>query len=393
MKITFLMPCYMWGPSGGFRIVYEYANQLVVRGHQVAVVHPRRLKPPVKEQMTFRKYLRKGRLFAKEVFSRPAIYWHPIDPRVNVLYVPSSDQKYIPDADVIFATAWHTVRSVLEYPETKGRKCYLIQGYETFLGPQDLVDETWRAPLHKVAIARWLAQLGKQLGAEDITYIPNAVDFQHYRVITPIEQRPLQVVMAYSPVPIKGAADGIKALEIAKRRFPELHVKLFGVSRPATSLPLWMEYSQNPPQGYIVRELYNCSRVFVSPSCSEGFPLPPAEAAACGCAIVSTDIGGIREYVQHGVTGLLSPPKDVEALAANICLLLENDALRIRLAHAANHLIGRFTWNNSTDLMEQFLTRVVQMRESESVAYLQLETLHPLAANVTGGITSATRES
>lgn len=393
MKITFLMPCYMWGPSGGFRMVYEHANQLVRRGHQVAVVHPRKLIYPPKEKMTLRKRFRRVRVRVTELVSRPSIYWHSIDPRVELLYVPSSSPHYVPDGDVIFATAWHTVPSVMACDEMKGQKCYLIQSYETWMGPQDRVDDTWRAPLRKIVVSKWLFQLGDALGVTELTYIPNAIDLAKYRIMRPIEARPKQVAMMYSPVPLKGAQDGIKALDIAKKRFPDLQAILFGVTRRESWIPEWITYVQNPPQEFIVKEIYNRSSIVLSPSLVEGFALPPAEGAACGCAIVATDSGGIRDFANHGVTALLSPPKDPETLAANLCVLLESDALRIRLAHAANHLIGRFTWNNSTDLMEQFLTRVVQMRESESVAYLQLETLHPLAANVTGGITSATRES
>src|SRR5579885_3571237 len=61
MRITFLMPCYCWVPSGGFRVVYEYANQLVARGHRVTVIHPRRLAFPPEERFTLRQRLRRIR--------------------------------------------------------------------------------------------------------------------------------------------------------------------------------------------------------------------------------------------------------------------------------------------------------------------------------------------
>jgi glycosyltransferase involved in cell wall biosynthesis len=357
MLINFLMPCYKWTPSGGFRVVYEYANRLVSRGHHVTVVHPRRLKfpPPRSESLTVRAWIRQTRLWMRELVSKPAIDWHPIDERVNLAFVPSSDAGNIPDGDVLFATGWHTVRSVLECPAEKGAKCYLIQGYETWLGPKELVDDTWRAPLRKVVIARWLLELGRTLGCCDLTYIPNAIDHRRYRITRPIEQRLQQVAMVFSFVPLKGARDGIEALEIAKRKFPGLRVSLFGNSRRASWIPKWMTYEENPPQDRIVQEFYNASSIFLSPSWMEGFPLPPAEAAACGCAIVATDIGGIRDYVQNDITGLLSPPKAPEALAKNLCLLLGNDELRIRLARAANASIRGFNWEQSTDQMEKFM--------------------------------------
>src|SRR2546426_4419825 len=127
MRITFLLPCYAWVPSGGFRVVYEYANRLVKLGHEVTLVHPRRLKyPPPPERLSAYQRFRGTANGLRELLVRPSIDWQPIDQRVTLQFVPSSDERYVPDGDAIFATAWHTVRSVLEYPRTKGEKFYLI---------------------------------------------------------------------------------------------------------------------------------------------------------------------------------------------------------------------------------------------------------------------------
>jgi glycosyltransferase involved in cell wall biosynthesis len=120
-----------------------------------------------------------------------------------------------------------------------------------------------------------------------------------------------------------------------------------------------MSYSQNPEQKRIVDEFYNGSSILLSPSLTEGFPLPPAEAAACGCALVATDIAGHREYIQDKVTGLLSPPQDPDALARNLCLLLGNEYLRIRLAQSAHDFIQQFNWQRSADLLEEFIMPAV----------------------------------
>jgi glycosyltransferase involved in cell wall biosynthesis len=362
MRITFLMPGYIWGPSGGYRVIYEYANRLVERGHHVSVVHPRRLKFLPAPNISLRERLRRAKFCLIGLFSTPVIDWQPIDKRVELLFVSNSGPRHLPDADALFATAWQTVPSVLRSPHSKGEKFYLIQGYETWMGPKDLVDQTWRAPINKVVISRWLLELGNSIGASNLTYIPIAINHGLYRVFRPIQERPRQVVMALSWVAIKGSKDGITALEIAKRNFPDLRVVLFGNSRRPPWVPQWMSYSQNPEQERIINDFYNGSSIILSPSLTEGFPLPPAEAAACGCAIVATDIKGHREYVQHNVTGLLSPPQDPEALARNLCLLLGNDDRRIRLAHSANTLIKEFTWERSADRMEDFIIRTARRR-------------------------------
>ena len=359
MRITFLLPSYVWAPSGGPRVVYEYANRLGSRGHQVTVVHPRRLKYPPPERLTAYQWARRKGMGVRELLTRPTIYWQPIKSTVKLVFVSTSDSRCIPDGDAIFATAWHTVASVLECPPTKGEKCYLIQGYEVWQGPKDLVDATWRSPLHKVVIAKWLRELGEELGCRDMAYIPNAINHEIYRLTRPIEVRPRQVAMMFSRAQIKGSAHGIRALEIVKRRFPDVKAVFVSTSRAHPSIPEWVEYYRNPPQDVIVNGILSRSSIFLCPSLSEGWGLPPAEAAACGCAIVSTDNGGVREYIQHGVTGLLSPPGDPESLAENLCLLLQNESLRVQLAKACNSFVSRLSWDRSADLLEDFIKGVM----------------------------------
>ena len=301
MKVTFLMPGYIWGPSGGYKVVYEYANQLAIRGHSVVVVHPRCLEGPATPP-TGGLYWRARKMLGdlRDLAITPGLDWYEIDNRVELRFTPSSSERYIPEADAIFATTWLTVQPVLNCTPEKGTKCYLIQGYETYHGPKDGVDATWRSSIHKVVVSQWLLELGHRMGCEDITRIPNAVDHNRYALLRPIWGRPKTIAMAFSPAEIKGAADGIEAIAIAKERFPSLRVLFFSTSRRMSWIPHWIEYYRNPPQEFIVNEIYNKASIFMSSSHSEGFGLPPAEAAACGCAIVATDSGGIREYIEPG---------------------------------------------------------------------------------------------
>jgi L-malate glycosyltransferase len=362
MRVTFLMPRYEWGPSGGYRIVCEHANGLVARGHRVTIVHPRHLGAPGSSEHV--SAYRRAREMANSVRDRllkPTVTFQAIDERVELAYVPNLKPRFIPDGDAIFATAWGTVRPVLESPRRAGEKCYLIQGYETWQGPKDLVDETWYSPLHKVVVSKWLNEVGNEIGARDLSYVPNGIDHDRYRLIRPIETRPRRVAMAFANAPVKGPTDGIFALEKAKEKFPEISVVMFGTGRRrGTQIPRWVEYYQKPPQDFIVEDIYNGSSIFLSSSWSEGFALPPAEAACCGCAVVATDSGGIRDFIQSGETGLLSPARNAEALAENLCLLLGDDVLRVKLAENGHNGLALFNWRRSTDLLEEFVARVVQ---------------------------------
>jgi len=342
-------------------VVYEYANRLAVRGHGVTVVHPRRLRYCPAPRPTGYQWARSKVFWMRGLLSRPAIDWQPIDPRVNLSFVATSDRRYIPEGDVIFATAWHTAATVLQYPEGKGVKCYFIQGYA---GEKELVDATWHYPLHKVVIARWLKDLGGELGCRDLTYIPNAINHEIFRLTAPIAERPRQVAMAFSREECKGSRDGIAALEIAKKGFPDLKAVFFSASRADSSVPTWVEFHRNPPLQFILDEIYGRSSIFLCPSILEGWGLPAAEASACGCAVVSTDNGGVREYLKDGATGLLSPPGDPMKLAENLNTLLRNDSLRVQLAKQGNSFVSRLSWERSADRMEDFIKNVTKRRRA-----------------------------
>lgn len=340
-------------------MVYEYANQLVIRRHQVVVVHPRRLPnwAPSSPTNPYRRIRRKGG-YLRKLFFRPRIDWQPIDPRVQMLYVAEPEARYVPDADAVFATAWPTAELVSEYPCSKGQKFYLAQGYELWEGPKERVDATWLAPLFKVVVSKWLYEKGIELGVlkQQMVHIPNGINHALFQLLQPVAERPKRIAMMYSSGEWKGAVDGVEALGIAKNEFPPLQAILFGVAKRPPWLPQWIQYIQDPPPRILIEQIYNKSSIYLCPSWTEGWGLPPAEALACGCALVLTASGGVSDYAEHGVTALLSATKEPSYLASNIVRLLKDEELRIRLAKEGHQRIQEFTWERSTDLLEQVLT-------------------------------------
>lgn len=85
--------------------------------------------------------------------------------------------------------------------------------------------------------------------------------------------------------------------------------------------------------------VYAQASIVCLPSYREGLPKVLLEAAACGCALVATDVPGCREIVIHGENGLLIPARDPVALAAAIRRLLDDDVLRAQFGHAGRALV------------------------------------------------------
>lgn len=361
MRITFLLPAYPKRPIGGFRVVYEYANHLVRRGHAVTVVHTsQRRRPGRRLSRNPYRVLHRAAGQARDLLVHPAVGWHDVDIGVRLRYVPSLDVTNIPDGDVIFATAWWTATYVDSYPASKGAKFYLIQHFETFEGSESEVAASWRLPLHKIVIAGWLYDKGIELGVDpsSMQLIPNGIDQQRFRLLAPIEGRPPRVAMLYHPSEWKGSADGIQALAIAKQHVDGLQAALFGVVPRPASLPDWIDYVHDPAQDTLVERIYNQSRVYLCPSWMEGWHLPPAEALACGCALVSTDIPGVRDYAVDGKTALLAQPRHPDQLADRLISLLIDPSKAAELACNGHAHVQRFTWERATDLLEEEIEKV-----------------------------------
>ena len=99
-----------------------------------------------------------------------------------------------------------------------------------------------------------------------------------------------------------------------------------------------------------VSEFMAAIDVFVLPSYSETFGLVLIEAMAMEKPVVATSAGGVPEIVEDGRDGLLIPPRDEQALAGAIDLLLRNSSLRMALSQRARRdAIERFDASRCVD--------------------------------------------
>ncbi|HEY8316821.1 MAG TPA: glycosyltransferase, partial [Gaiellaceae bacterium] len=86
---------------------------------------------------------------------------------------------------------------------------------------------------------------------------------------------------------------------------------------------------------------YERAAVVAAPSRREGYGVVAREAMAWGRPVVATAVGGLRDAVEDGVTGLLVPAGDSDALRAALERLLGDAALRARLGAAARERARR----------------------------------------------------
>ena len=126
------------------------------------------------------------------------------------------------------------------------------------------------------------------------------------------------------------------------------------------ALPSFAEFHYRPPQDKL-RELYAQCDVWLCGSTREGFHLPPLEAMACRCPVVSTRVGGPEDIIEEGSNGHLVNPGDEDALANRLLRVLSLPPAEWRkMSDAAYATATRFTWDDATDLLEKALELAIE---------------------------------
>ena len=172
--------------------------------------------------------------------------------------------------------------------------------------------------------------------------------------------------------PLKGQEDFLRMGAIIARRFPAVDFIIAGCDTSRTGEHrarverLISEHERLRGRVHLtgwltdVAPLLSSLDIFVSASHTESFGLTMVEAMASGRPVVATATEGAREIIEDGVTGLLVPVGDAEALAAAITGLLEDAQERKRLGARASEVAReRFSLDRMVEATEQVYREVL----------------------------------
>jgi len=163
------------------------------------------------------------------------------------------------------------------------------------------------------------------------------------------------VLIMYHPLSKKGFIDGLTAFKLAQQKYPSLELIIFGAYRPDRQILKDYKFYYRPNLEQL-KMIYNSADIFLWPSRFEGFGLPPMEAMACRCVVISTDTGAIREYAIDQETVIIVPPNNPEKMAQFLVNLAHDKSKLSLLSEQAYIKIQDFSWDNSIDRMEKILT-------------------------------------
>ena len=254
---------------------------------------------------------------------------------------------------------------MLRLSASRGAKCYLVQHREIDSGlPRD-VDPTYRLPLFRIAGSEYTARLLRdEVGVKVDAVARNGVNVAFWSSPPARARTRSGVLMPHAPGERKGAVDGFQALERVRRELPGVPLRCFGRHRTG-DIPDFVEYVENPDDEAL-RDLYAAAAVLLFPSRYEGYGLPPLEAMAGGCPVVSTRVGAVPEFCDDGVTGFLIAPGDVDGMAGAVLELLRNAERRAHMGEAGQARARDFDLGVATRCFESALLRAVHARDGRS---------------------------
>jgi D-inositol-3-phosphate glycosyltransferase len=201
-----------------------------------------------------------------------------------------------------------------------------------------------------------------------LSVIPCGVDLRAFTPGSPAERRAARAALAPGSEPLLlfvGRLDPIKGLDlllesVALLRSPARLLLVGGAPEGdpeverlrARAVELGIAGRVRFPGSVPQEELpsyYRAADALVVTSRYESFGLVAVEALACGTPVVAAQVGGLPSIVRDGANGLLVRWRAPQAFAERLDMLLEDGALRARLAANARRSVERFDWRSIGD--------------------------------------------
>lgn len=333
LKIAYIMTSTRVG--GGTKIILEHANYLTQRGHKIYLIAH-------EEEPT----------------------WFGLDEKVEFIRVPYNEivGENIPkDVDLIVST---TPSSILECIEQKiAPVLYFEQGDHhlfdrTVDTPErlDFIRKEYNVCNNIFTVSNYAREQIKSIYGKDSHVVSNAINNEVFYY----EDREENDVIKIAAI---GGEDwefkGIKYILEAIKILKEKHNIEFTWITPRPPITQIETTLVSPPQMEIGNTLRNAD-IYICASHYESFGLPILEAMSCGASVITTDVGGNREFSIDGETCLLIEKKNTMDIVEKVEKLINDSELRKTLSVKGLKKASEYNWKRAIDEVEEYYKKMAQ---------------------------------
>jgi glycosyltransferase involved in cell wall biosynthesis len=266
------------------------------------------------------------------------------------------DPGVFSENELVVSMCAQTTLDAWSLPGNRGIKVLHCHGAE--IENWEMMLESWRLPIPKIAISSPLAEMMRQETSRPVLgVVPNGIDTEEYFPCAPeFDRTGIGTILGASRP--KDPDSAMWVMRALQRQLPGVPRYMFSGMRSHYRLDT-IHFRMRPTIEE-ARRTYSSCRVWFLTSISEGFGLPILEAMACGCAVVSTKCSGPQDVIQDGVNGFLVDVGNTGAMVHRIVQLYQDEMLRNRISQNALRTAQQFTWARAADKLEQLLISIYQ---------------------------------
>jgi glycosyltransferase involved in cell wall biosynthesis len=225
-------------------------------------------------------------------------------------------------------------------------------GLETFISKYPRIVKLFLRNADLVTVpSKFIEQVFLKHGIQ-VLNLPNIIREENVSYMPRERIRP-RLIVTRSLEGVYNIPLAIKSFALIQKKIPDAQLTIVGDGSKANDLKQFIK--ENNIENIVftgrvrnsdIGTTLNEADIFLNPSNEDNMPFSLFEAFACGLPVVSTNVGGIPDFIDHGINGLLVPKDDEIEMSNSIEFLLKNPLEAQKIAERGYLTFKDFTWEN-----------------------------------------------
>lgn len=327
---------------GGSKIILEYANRLARLGEKITII---------------------------TYDNRPD--WFELEKGVEFIQVPSNKSiaDNIPECDLIVATSWKCIYESIK--ANKAPVAFFEQGGAHLFEQDNLSEQKKKVVRQRFEIVPFIYTVSKY--SQDIIkkefnreseIMYNAIDnkiFYPRSVQDTNSDDVIEItIIGSEDFKFKNIDEILQAIRKLKQKYDNIKLNWITQTKPEkNNEPAVI----NPPQK-LIGEILRKTDIYICNSEYESFGLPILEAMTCGAAVITTDTGGMRDFVVENENAILIQKHNIEDIYQKTEFLINNKEFRKKLSEEGMKTAQKYNWDNSIKHIDEYYRKLVKYKIS-----------------------------